>query len=213
MLITLGVVTTMAKISTETHTTTQIDIDGTVHTSKLEKTHKVELSSEPDYIKLYTKMWCEFNEIPLAHRQLFIELVSRMSYCNRSSLDTSQIVYTGEPVASAICKTLNWKNKDSLVKGLRALTKCKAIKRVARGVYQINPSYAGRGEWKYNPRLDRGGVEDLIATFNFKDGTVDTKIVWADDGKDNEFNQMMRDGIGCKPNESTVISYGVKKAS
>lgn len=196
----------MVAISTETFKTTKIDADGNESSTTIEKTRKIEVSSEPDYIKLYTAMWCEFNQIPVAYRQLFLELVGRMSYCNKCDLGKSQIVFLGEPISSDICRTLHWKSKDSLMKGLRALVKCNAIKKIARAVYQINPSYAGRGEWKYNPRLNRGGVEDLIATFNFKDKTVNTDIVWADDGEPSEYNEMMRNGIGCTAKDQTVMT-------
>lgn len=196
----------MVKISTEIQTTTTIDADGNESSTTIEKTRKIELSTEPDYIKLYTAMWCEFNQIPAAYRQLFLELVGRMSYCNKSDLSKSQIVFVGEPVSSDICKALHWTSKDSLMKGLRALVKCNAIKKIARAVYQINPSYAGRGEWKYNPRLNRGGIEDLIATFNFRDKTVKTNIIWADDGESDPFNEMMRNGIGCEAKDRAVLS-------
>ena len=146
-------------------------------------------------------MWCEFNGIPQQWRPLFLELVTRMSYANTTELETSQTVYTGEPYATAICNALGWKQKDSLMKGLRALVKCNAIRKVHRAVYQINPTYAGRGEWKYTPRYNRGGIEDLVATFNFKAGTVQTTIVWADDGSDSDMNHMYRAMLGTSPRE------------
>jgi len=164
-------------LSTKT-TTTTTEADGEEHVVVVEMTKKLEKSTEPDYVKLYTRMWCEFNGIPECHRALFLELATRMSYCNKTDLGASQIVYTGEPNASAICQAIGWKQKDSLMKGLKALVNCGAIRKLNRAVYQINPSYAGRGEWKYNPRLDRGGVEDLIATFDLRKGTVETQIVW-----------------------------------
>lgn len=194
------------KISTEISTTTQIDSEGNETSTTIEKTKKVEISTEPDYIKLYTNMWCEFNEIPGVHRPLFLELVCRMSYCDKGDLPHSQIVATGGPFADSICRSLGWTSHESLKKGLRALLKCNAIKRVGRGFYQINPSYAGRGEWKYNPRLDRGGIEDLVATFRFKDGEVKTEITWADDGEDSDINIIMREGIGCRAKEKTVMT-------
>lgn len=194
------------KISTEIQTTTTIDENGNESTTTVEKTHKIEPSTEPDYIKLYTNMWCEFNQIPLTYRPLFFELVTRMTYCDKNDLGRSQVVATGGPIAASICKTLKWTSKDSLKKGLKALVDCGAIKRVDRGWYQINPQYAGRGEWKYNPRLDRGGIEDLVATFNFKDGTVKTNIVWADDGESNSTNELMRNGLECKSSDRTVMT-------
>lgn len=202
----------MAKISTYIEKNTTIDSEGNIQETTLEKTKKIEVSKEPDFIKLYTAMWCEFNQIPLAYRPLFMELVARMTYCNKENLERSQIVYIVEPLSSDICKTLGWTSKNSLAKGLKALCECDAIKRISRGVYQINPEYAGRGEWKYNPTLGRGGIEDLVATFHFKDHKVNTSIVWADNGKDSEINAMMREGIGCRAKDKAVMAETVISA-
>ena len=120
---------------------------------------------EPDYIKLYTKMWCEFNEIPLAYRSLFLELVTRMSYCNSTSPNMGQTVYTGKPISEEIMSNLNWK-KAMYQRGLKELVKCNAIKQINRGLYQINPNYAGKGSWNYNSKLRRGGISDLVAAFD-----------------------------------------------
>lgn len=184
---------------------TYIDENGHEQTTILEQTIKRERSEEPDYIKLYTNMWCEFNEIPVVYRPLFLSLISRMSYCNSNDLDNSQLVNTGKPWSESIMKECGWTSSDSLMKGLKALVKCEAIKKVGRGVYQINPSYAGRGQWKYNPRLAQGGIEDLIATFNFKNKTVSTKIVWADDGQASESNTDMRTALEVDSDDNAVL--------
>lgn len=160
------------------------DAEGNITTSTVERTNKVKKSEEPDYIKLYTDTWCAFNEIPLRLRDLFLELAIRMSYADSASPEESQVVYTGKPVSTAIMKSLNLK-MSTYNQYLRELAACKAIRRVSRGVYQINPNYAGRGLWKYNPTLGSGGIEDLKATFDFVKGTVKTEIVWADDKKSN----------------------------
>lgn len=136
---------------------------------------------EPDYIKIYTKMWCDFRGIPDSYIRLFTEMATRMTYCNSSDLKHSQLVNTGDIFGDELMEACGWKSKVSLKKGLQALCKCKAIKRVSRGIYQINPEYAGRGAWRYNPREDNGGVKDLVATFNFKENSVDTLITWHDD--------------------------------
>ena len=190
-------------------TCTIIDANGKEQTTTKESTRSIQRNMEPDYIKLYTKMWCEFNNIPVPYRDLFLELVTRMTYCNSRDLKNSQLVNTGKPWSDAIMNALGWKQR-MYQKGLRALCDCGAIRQVSRGVYQINPEYAGRGEWKYNPRLERGGVEDLVATFKFSSGTVDTKIVWADNGEDSDFNQIYREGLGVKAKDGTVLKSTVK---
>lgn len=189
---------------TEKQTTIQEDADGNIKTSSVEKVTNIQRNNEPDYIKLYTKMWCEFNGIPIAYRELFLQLVARMTYCNSADLGNSQLVNTGKPWSTSIMRALNWKSR-MYQKGLKALCECEAIKKVSRGVYQINPRYAGRGEWKYNPRLERGGIEDLVATFNFREGTINTKIVWADDGEDTPMNEAYRQGMGVSAKQETIL--------
>lgn len=170
------------------------DAEGNITTSTVERTSKVKRSEEPDYIKLYTQTWCEFNQIPLRLRDLFLELAIRMSYADSSSPEESQSVYTGKPVSTAIMKSLNLKT-STYNQYLRELADCGAIRRVSRGVYQVNPNYAGRGQWKYNPNLGSGGIEDLKATFNFVNKTVETEIVWADDKNSNSsLDQAYREG-------------------
>lgn len=191
-------------IKSESITNTIEHADGTTESTHSEKTTAIKRCDEPDYIKLYTRMWCEFNKIPEAYRNLFLELVTRMTYCNSGNLQKAQLVNTGKPWNEDIMQKLHWKTA-MYQRGIKVLCKCNAIRKINRGVYQVNPQYAGKGEWKYNPQLDRGGIEDLIATFNFKDKKVETEIVWADDGTASAINQMYRDGLGVDPSDKTVL--------
>lgn len=179
--------------------------DGTSETKERETTQRIERNSEPDYIKLYTRMWCEFNEIPNQWRELFLQLAQHMSYCDKSQLQFSQIVATGGPIKSSITKALGIGDRQ-YQKGLAALVEAGALKKISRGYYQVNPTYASKGEWKYNPRLNRGGVEDLVATFRFKDKKVETDFVWADDGEDDEFNMIMRKNEKVTAKDNTVLT-------
>lgn len=189
------------------------DMDGNISTTTLETTKKIEKITEPDYIKIYTAMWCEYNQIPTAWRDLFLQLAVRMTYCKLEGGHASeggQLVNVGKPFGDDICRALGWKVKpdktsNQLMLGLRELCRCNAIKKVHRGVYQINPQYAGKGEWKYNPNAQRGGVENLIAHFNFKNGSVHTQIEWADDGTDCPVNTEMRNGLEVPAGSSATL--------
>jgi hypothetical protein len=194
----------MSKFISKTEVQTKIDADGNEQITKVESSTAITRNDEPDYIKIYTNMWAEFNGIPLAYRELFLQLAIRMTYCNSDDLKDAQLVYTGKPFSESIMVTLNWK-VDMYKRGLRELTKAGAIVRIARGVYQINPQYAGKGEWKYNPKLKRGGIQDLIATFNYREKTVEATMIWADDGKDNELNGVYREGLRVSKNAETTI--------
>lgn len=204
-------------IKTERHTVTQeiLDADGNIQQQRTTETIdsvNITRNNEPDYIKLYTRMWCEFNQIPDTYRGLFFELISRMSYCDSSDLPHSQLVNTGKPWADSIMQALGWK-KAMYQRGLKALCDCGAIRQISRGVYQINPNYAAKGEWRYNPKLQRGGVEDLVATFSFKTGTVDTRIVWAaeNDGTACPTDQDMLDGMGVRRGHGMTLKDTQRK--
>lgn len=135
--------------------------------------------TEPDYIKIYTDMWFDFKRFPRKYRTLFLELAIRMSYCNNTI--RSQTVAVIGPVKDEIREACGWKTMSPLETGLGILCECGAIKRIARGCYQINPEFAGRGAWRYNPKTKNGGIKDLRATFNFAEDTVDTVITYDDD--------------------------------
>lgn len=176
------------------HTT--VDQDGNEICQDIkEKTRNIEKSTEPEYIKIYTRMWLEFMNVPDKYKELFMQLALRMSYCNlhiekmpseddedavnealNMSYD-SQVVTVIEPISSQICKAMGWTTKDPLMKGLKALCALGVIKKINRGVYQINPNFAGKGNWKYNPKQEQGGIEDFIAVFEFKDKRVKTQML------------------------------------
>lgn len=174
----------MAKYHDEIRETETIDKDGNTTTTTTRVTKEIRDRDEPDYIKLYTKMWCEFNAVPERWRTLFFALICRMSYASLApNADGGQVVYTVGHIANTIALECGWKTTDPLYRGLKALCECNAIRKLGRGVYQINPQYAGRGPWRYNPATERGGVKDLIAKFSFADGTVDTEIIYASTDK------------------------------
>lgn len=202
--------------------TKDTDAEGNQKVSETTTTIKASRVDEPDYIKLYTNMWCEFKNIPKAYRTLFFSLVTKMSYCNLKKNDmdendiaTSQIVNTGKPWSEQIIRECGWstkigtdgrmKGQISLDKGLASLCKHHAIRRVGRGVYQINPTYAGKGEWKYNPSTKHGGITNLIATFDFVNDDVKTKVEFTDDGDNTDYNKMWRNVTNTKPENAAVV--------
>lgn len=145
------------------------DQDGKVISEKTTlKTKRIIKSREPDYIKLYIDTWQEGdkNKIPVSCRLLFLELATRMGYCDADDFKHSQLVTTGAPYQDDIMKALGWTNRDSLQKGLRALCDCNAIRCVSRGTYQVNPRYAAKGQWKYNPRVSRSSLDDFMDYFD-----------------------------------------------
>ena len=142
--------------------------------------------TEPDYIKIYTSVFFEFKQFPTQYKELFLQLAIRMSYCNSMNFDGSQIVYVTGPNKENIMKACGWSSVSSLTKGLKALCNCGAIRRVNRTVYQINPEFAGRGSWRYNSKLDQGGIKDIITQFRFALNKVETQIIFDDSESDED---------------------------
>lgn len=174
------------------HETTHIheieDAHGNVVTEKTTVTAEVKKREEPNYIKIYTDMWCMFKGVPEKWRMLFLALATRMTYVECSDPnddgDGGQLVYVIGKTAEKIMAECGWKTKDPLYKGLKALTEYNAIRKISRGEYQINPEYASRGQWNYNSKEKQGGIKNLIAKFNFADESVETEVIWNDSMRD-----------------------------
>lgn len=168
----------MSTIIEETERT--INENGTLIEER-QKQKTIKKDQEPDYIKIYTRMWFDFKQFPTKYRELFLQLAIRMSYCNAIKPNQSQVVAVIGVIKDEIMEACGWKTVDPLTKGLKSLCDCGAIRRTSRGCYQINPEFAGKGPWRYDPKLERGGVKDLVTTFHFGNGTVETDIFYADE--------------------------------
>ena len=117
---------------------------------------------EPDFYKLY-----RLDDVPMQWRRLFSLLACFMSYTdatNERTLQFSQIVYTGM-VKDKLMQVMGWETGSMYQKGLRELTKCGAIRHLARGVYQVNPTIAAKGSWEYDKRRRQGGVKKFTEYF------------------------------------------------
>ena len=60
---------------------------------------------------------------------------------------------------------------------------CNAIRRINRGVYQINPSFAAKGKWLdgKDGNTSYSGVKRFVAKFDFTDGSVTTDVTYSED--------------------------------
>lgn len=117
---------------------------------------------EPDFYKLY-----QLEAVPMQWWSLFEQLACYMSYAdatNERTLKSSQIVYTSME-KDKIMQAMNWKTSSMYQKGLRELTKCGAIRHLARGVYQVNPMIAAKGSWEYDKIRRQGGVKKFAEYF------------------------------------------------
>lgn len=140
--------------------------------------------TEPEYIKLYTDVWCTFYDVPVVYKELFLQLAMHMTPVDCNSLETSQLVYTTGPMRDYYIKSCGWKSYESMAKGLKALCECNAIKKIKNGIYQVNPSFAARGKWLDAKDGEDGkftGLKSLRLTFDFLSGKMSTDVTYSED--------------------------------
>lgn len=162
------------------NTRVELDSDNQIVSTVTEE-KSIKKDQEPNYIKIYTAMFFEFKQFPVQYRELFLQLAMHMTYCNSEDLDGSQLVCVSGHIKKSILSACGWNNDSSLARGLKKLCDCGAIRRVAKGQYQVNPEFAGKGAWKFDSKLKQGGIKDLIANFRFSDNSVNTAIIYNDE--------------------------------
>ena len=136
--------------------------------------------------------------LPAAYRFLFFVLAARMGYCDSDDLAHSQLVMTGEPYREEIMEIMGWTNRDSLMKGLRALCECNIIRKVSRGCYQINPRFASKGQWLYNPRIPQSNVEGLKKYYDDEQREARRKKEKEEKKKKKEARENRQKNLGLK---------------
>lgn len=176
----------MGKVISNTVIESVTQGDGSVLKTTRETTAEIIPSDQGKYIKLYTNVWCEFNDIPIGWRPLFLELACNMQYPafpDAAKVEDLQLVNTIGIFGDKICNHLGIK-RNNMQKGLKALCDCNAIKRIDRGVYQINPSYAVIGA--YNSKGAKTVLNNLKASFDFLNGTSEITVGYDEETDDCE---------------------------
>lgn len=103
----------MSTIIEETERT--INENGTLIEER-QKQKTIKKDQEPDYIKIYTRMWFDFKQFPTKYRELFLQLAIRMSYCNAIKPNQSQVVAVIGVIKDEIMEACGWKTVDPLTK-------------------------------------------------------------------------------------------------
>ena len=97
---------------------------------------------EPDFVKYYSKTMATLFGVGTTAMKLFMCLANRMEYA-----DTGQVVFLSPARRRNIQKELKI-GKSAFDKSLRTLRDSGLVVRVENNVYALNPSIAGKGEWK-----------------------------------------------------------------
>lgn len=97
---------------------------------------------EPPYLKLYLDGLVGLRRVPLYCWPVLLWLLGRIPYANGE-----QCFEFGTPMRKRAAGELGVKISQ-VNHAVSDLVKCEAILRAGRGLYQFNPVFFARGEWK-----------------------------------------------------------------
>lgn len=130
----------------------------------------IQYAKEPAYIKLYLDCLGVFISNDGLSKSLNDMLVEVFKYVTYAS--DEQLVTLGKYQKAKICAATG-KSEARLEQAITAWVKNNVLVRVARSTYRLNPYIFGKGEWR--------DIENLRATFDFRNGTVETDIEYQTD--------------------------------
>lgn len=119
-------------------------------------------TKEPDYIKLYIDGIDVFNSMTKTTSSILMHILKTMTYANT---DMGQVVEITAWRKKIIADSLDIKI-NTIDKTLMDLVKSNILKKIGRGIYQVNPNIFGKGEWK--------NINSLRENFNSITPTEDT---------------------------------------
>ncbi len=135
----------------------------------------VQFDREPDFVKLYLDCLGVFtnnNGLDKSLNDMLLSVLKRMTYAS-----DNQIVVLNAYIKNNICEEAG-KSLKRLNQAITIWVKEKILIRVGRGVYKINPFIFGRGDWR--------DISHLRATFDFKNGNVETIKDYQENNTEND---------------------------
>ncbi len=135
----------------------------------------VQFDREPDFVKLYLDCLGVFtnnNGLDKSLNDMLLSVLKRMTYAS-----DNQIVVLNAYIKNNICEETG-KSLKRLNQAITIWVKEKILIRVGRGVYKINPFIFGRGDWR--------DISHLRATFDFKNGNVETIKDYQENNTEND---------------------------
>lgn len=127
-------------------------------------TQKVKDGKEPDYVKVYVDCLLSAKDLSQSLNPILLAFITRMSYANPDEINGGQVIYVNSAMKNDICLQLNIKI-DRVNQSLQQFKKAGIFKSLARGKYQVNPNYFGRGEWK--------DIKKIKANFEFSSDGIE----------------------------------------
>lgn len=140
------------------------------------------VKTEPEYVKLYIDCVLAVNGLRKGLNPIFLAFLPYMSYADANSEDGGQVLFINKAMKNIIAKKLNI-GLESINKAISEFTKAGLFKRLAVGMYQINPNIVGRGEWK--------DIKNIRATFDFASKEIVADIIKNEEADSDEQKEAM----------------------
>lgn len=131
-------------------------------------TQKIRYSKEPSYVKLYLDHLSRYKGLQLSLNPILAEFLKHTSYAEPMDENGGMILFLNKALKEIIAKRC----EVSLSRVDHAVTefvKKGYMRRLDLGMYQFNPFFFGKGEWK--------DIENIRATFDYGTGEVIAEIV------------------------------------
>lgn len=131
-------------------------------------TQRVRYSKEPNYVKLYLDHLSRFKGLQLSLNPILAEFLKHTSYAEPMDENGGMVLFLNKPLKEIIAKRC----EVSLSRVDHAVTefvKKGYMRRLDLGMYQFNPFFFGKGEWK--------DIENIRATFDYGTGEAIAEIV------------------------------------
>lgn len=165
---------------TKTETKTEEKVNPTTgeleaYHSELTTTHS-ERTSEPNFIKLYLDHLAVFNGVPLNVNPILAEILRRTTYAD--DVSGGHQVVINRAIKKQIAQSLKC-SESKINNAITVFVNKDYLRRLDRGLYEINPNYFGKGDW--------GNIRKLRANYDYVEHTVVTEVT-ADTLDEEEHN-------------------------
>ncbi|MGE4415509.1 MAG: replication/maintenance protein RepL [Bacteroidales bacterium] len=136
----------MAKINQSVETLV-IDQNGEFVSKRANRT--LSWGDEPPYVKMYLDSLLYLKDMPKGYNVVLNALLKRMSYAGDAD---GQVIVVNKAVKERISKELGI-SVSRIDNVMGDLTKGELLYRIDRGMYRVNPSFFGKGDWQDIARL------------------------------------------------------------
>lgn len=150
---------------------------GEVKSSVKRHTQHIRYSKEPSYVKLYLDHLSRFKGLQLSFNPILAELLKSTTYANLNDQDGGMLLFLNKPLKEIIAQRCGV-SLGRVDNAVTEFVKKGYMRRLKLGMYQFNPFFFGKGEWK--------DIENIRAMFDYGTGEAVAEIVRTEEAAMNK---------------------------